>query len=178
MRRFGIFLIIAAAALTSGCATRRQVAEVDLQVIEARREHQQIMAAIGKLDSLIEEQSRNSKKLNADLKMSMSALEERMLLVESSLEDAEAMVNRAVETIESKRPVRAPKDSTDTTGVAGTLDHMKIYKLAYQDITKGNYKMAIKGFEEYLGTYSKTSLADNAVYWIGECYYIHKYYVK
>jgi len=178
MRKKWLLIIFAGTVIFSGCASRRQMAETEMQVKELRREHQQIMAAINHLDSLIVEQSQSSKKLTADLKMSMSALEERMLLVESSLEDAGNLVNRAVEVIENRRPVRAPKDSADTSRAVSGVNHMKVYKLAYQDVTKGNYKMAIEGFEEYLKAYSKTSLADNAVYWIGECFYIQKDYAN
>ena len=45
-----------------------------------------------------------------------------------------------------------------------------LYQSAYQDYMRGNYDLAIQGFEEYLKRYPKTDLADNAQYWIGECY--------
>lgn len=45
-----------------------------------------------------------------------------------------------------------------------------LYQSAYQDYLQGNYDLAIQGFEEYLKRYPKTDLADNAQYWIGECY--------
>ncbi len=109
----------------------------------------------------------------------MSALQERMLLVESNLEDAANLINMAVQKIEARRPIKSQKVQGDTSKASiGEMDHMKVYKLAYQDVSKGNYKLAIKGFEEYLKSYPKTSLADNAVYWIGECYYIQKDYAN
>ncbi len=45
-----------------------------------------------------------------------------------------------------------------------------LYQNAYQDYLHGTYDLAIQGFEEYLKRYPKTDLADNAQYWIGECY--------
>ena len=44
-----------------------------------------------------------------------------------------------------------------------------LYASAYADFSKGNYPLAISGFEEYAQRYSDTELADNAMYWIGEC---------
>jgi tol-pal system protein YbgF len=178
MKRYWSVALIIMAGVFSGCATRRQVAEMNLQVIEVRREHQQVMAQLARLDSLMREQSETAKRSNADIKLSMSAIEERMQMVESSLSDAGAMVNKAVETMEAKKPRSEPADSADTTGSAGEMDHLKVYKLAYQDVTRGNYSLAVKGFEEYLKIYPTTSLADNAVYWIGECHYIQKDYAK
>jgi tol-pal system protein YbgF len=43
------------------------------------------------------------------------------------------------------------------------------YHMAYGDFSKGNYALAISGFEEYVERYPDTELADNAMYWIGEC---------
>jgi tol-pal system protein YbgF len=44
-----------------------------------------------------------------------------------------------------------------------------LYASAYADFSKGNYALAIQGFEEYAERYPDTELADNALYWIGEC---------
>lgn len=44
-----------------------------------------------------------------------------------------------------------------------------LYASAYADFSKGNYPLAIQGFEEYAQKYADTELADNAMYWIGEC---------
>jgi len=44
-----------------------------------------------------------------------------------------------------------------------------LYASAYADFSKGNYPLAIQGFEEYAQKYPNTELADNAMYWIGEC---------
>jgi tol-pal system protein YbgF len=44
-----------------------------------------------------------------------------------------------------------------------------LYSSAYADFSKGNYALAIQGFEEYAERYPDTELADNALYWIGEC---------
>ncbi|MCP4584265.1 MAG: tol-pal system protein YbgF [candidate division Zixibacteria bacterium] len=178
MKRYWVFMILALAIMVSGCATRRQMAETKIEIDWLRHEHREIMAAMTRIDSLLVAQNVGSKKLNAELKMSMSALEERMLLVESRLEDAGMLVNRAVETMEMKQPAPQATDSSDTTQAVGQVDHQKVYNMAYLDLTKGHYKLAIKGFEDYLESYSKTSLADNAVYWIGECHYILKNYPK
>lgn len=47
----------------------------------------------------------------------------------------------------------------------------KVYKDALTDYTKGNYDLAIKGFQNYLTYYPKTSLVSNAQYWLAESYY-------
>ncbi len=46
----------------------------------------------------------------------------------------------------------------------------ELYSQAYADFARGNYDLAIQGFQEYVKNY-KTDFTDNAQYWIGECYY-------
>ncbi|NIV12675.1 MAG: tetratricopeptide repeat protein [Aliifodinibius sp.] len=45
------------------------------------------------------------------------------------------------------------------------------YNYGYQLVQNQNYNEAIEVFESLLAADSKHSLADNAQYWIGECYY-------
>jgi tol-pal system protein YbgF len=45
-----------------------------------------------------------------------------------------------------------------------------LYRSAYEDYMRGNYDLAADGFAEYLRRYPNTELADNALYWIGECF--------
>ncbi len=47
----------------------------------------------------------------------------------------------------------------------------EIYNTAYADYTKGNYPLAILGFQEYAEKFGDTEFADDALYWIGESYY-------
>ena len=43
--------------------------------------------------------------------------------------------------------------------------------MAYADYLKGNFSLAIDGFKIYLDNFSQSPFADNALYWIGECWY-------
>ncbi len=50
----------------------------------------------------------------------------------------------------------------------------RLYDQAYLDLTRGNYSLAILGFREFLRISPGSDLADNAQYWIGECYYAQR----
>lgn len=50
-------------------------------------------------------------------------------------------------------------------------DPQSLYNAAYNDYLKGSYDLALREFQEYLDNFPATDLADNATYWIGECYY-------
>ncbi len=57
-----------------------------------------------------------------------------------------------------------------------TVEPAQLYNTAYEDYLRGNFDLAIQGFQEYAKRYPTTDLADNALYWIGECYYSKKTY--
>jgi len=50
-------------------------------------------------------------------------------------------------------------------------DPENLYRAAYNDYLRGNYELAIQQFQEYIAAFAETDLADNAAYWLGECYY-------
>jgi tol-pal system protein YbgF len=50
------------------------------------------------------------------------------------------------------------------------------YNQAYNDYLKGNYDLAVAGFEEFLKKFPETSLTAHAQYWIGEAYFNKRSY--
>jgi tol-pal system protein YbgF len=54
----------------------------------------------------------------------------------------------------------------------------ELYSQAYADYARGNYDLAIQGFQEYLKNYPSTDFSDNAQYWIGECMYGKQKYAE
>lgn len=51
-----------------------------------------------------------------------------------------------------------------------------LYYTAYSDYIKKNYPFAVEGFKQFLKFYPNNALADNSLYWIGECYYAQRLY--
>jgi tol-pal system protein YbgF len=64
-----------------------------------------------------------------------------------------------------------PKTTPSASKSVKPLDYTKLYDTAYDDYQQQNYSLARTGFAEYLRLFPETDLADNAQYWIGECYY-------
>ncbi|NOZ95262.1 MAG: tetratricopeptide repeat protein [Acidobacteria bacterium] len=70
----------------------------------------------------------------------------------------------------AEEPAQPPAAGTKTQAAALPDNPDQLYRSAYQDYMRGNYQLAIQGFQEYIKRYPKTDLTDNAQYWIGECY--------
>jgi tol-pal system protein YbgF len=49
-----------------------------------------------------------------------------------------------------------------------------LFTQATADYQRGQYDLARQGFMEYVDTYPKTDLSDDALYWAGECYAAQK----
>lgn len=71
-----------------------------------------------------------------------------------------------------------PADTTAAGAVLTPAQSKSIYDDAYLDLNRGNYSLALVGFQDYLRKSPDSELADNAQYWIGECYYAQRDFHK
>jgi tol-pal system protein YbgF len=51
-----------------------------------------------------------------------------------------------------------------------------LYNAAYDAYLKGDYDAALREFQEYVASFPKSELTDNAYYWMGETYYRQRRY--
>lgn len=72
---------------------------------------------------------------------------------------------------EPKLPEKKPEDKPQPTHPPSNVSRQDVYNMAYNDYLKGNFDLAVEGFKMYKDQFSDSPLADNALYWIGECYY-------
>jgi len=73
----------------------------------------------------------------------------------------------------------AASAGTETGSADASLpqDPSTLYYTAYSDYLKENFDLAVAGFRQYLRAFPESGLADNSLYWIGECFYAQKKYV-
>lgn len=74
-------------------------------------------------------------------------------------------------TAPSSSEVVVPAAPAQTTG-----NPMETYQTAYRDYQRGNFDLAIAGFNDFLRQSPNSDLADNAAYWIGESLFSQKKY--
>lgn len=78
-------------------------------------------------------------------------------------------------------PTRTPPESRPQPAPARpvpapTMSPQEAYSVAYNDYLKGNYDLAVDSFKLYRQQFPESPLADNALYWIGECRYSQRKY--
>ena len=75
----------------------------------------------------------------------------------------------------AKTPPEAKPQAPPATPVpAPTMSPQEAYSVAYNDYLRGNYDLAVDSFKLYRQQFPESPLADNALYWIGECRYSQK----
>ncbi len=168
-----------AAVLCTGCSFQREYVRrgqvLDsmsvrlMRVEQAQPRHDQEMA-----------------KLRADVLTELETIDRRLDQLDARLADYGDRLDRIGRRVGAGRgditPVKtesvpgaqpgSPKSDTakptpDTVGLVAD----KLYNTAYLDFTRGKYDVAISEFRRYLAAFSPSDNADNAQYWIGECFY-------
>jgi tol-pal system protein YbgF len=130
----------------------------------------------------------------ADMTAQLDQLVRQTTATSDKIDQVNARVDRLSQDVQSTRdaarramPAPPPTGSADAGAAAGVAavgaaagaatapltgsapNPSALYSSAYADFSKGNYALAVQGFEEYAERYPDTELADNALYWIGEC---------
>ncbi|HEX9759028.1 MAG TPA: tol-pal system protein YbgF [Nitrospiria bacterium] len=84
------------------------------------------------------------------------------------------IIPRELETQETPSPDEASSPGNRVGGLTPT----EAYNLAYNDYVRGNYDLALIGFQNFLTQFPTSSLQPSAHYWLGESYFFQKDYPK
>ena len=68
-------------------------------------------------------------------------------------------------------PTSPPAEGGPGTIPRASAEAVRLYEIAYQELMRENYQLALINFRTFLDSYPGTHLSDNAQYWIGEVYY-------
>lgn len=64
----------------------------------------------------------------------------------------------------------APASTTPTVALAPGMTPQRLYNTALADFTAGQWALCIDGFDTYLRNFARNDLADDAQWYVGECY--------
>ncbi len=177
--------LMAASAL--GCVSstdldsiQTQLQEIQLQVLQLQKQGPS-KSELANLEAGIDEQIQALLRAQADVGTDVKALSSQIEQLEDKLEDTNfrlaqlsqqiAATNQELQAIRNATEEARARSTSAPAAVANPTDPQALYDTAYNDYLQGNFDLAILGFHQYAEAYRSTELADNAVYWIGECYY-------
>lgn len=189
IRKFSCtYLVCLILLVFSGCATHEPVMH-RLDKIEAVQ-HTERSESKAEYDALMRELE--------SVSMRMDALSKSQANLLDSMAGQREMLQNTLETMRySRQPVpsspgtsrifpdsdhpefQAPDIEDQVSASADNIHQQQpeaVYQTAYNDYLNRNYDLAILAFRNFLTAFPSSNLADNAQYWIGECYYAQKQY--
>jgi len=181
----------------AACSSSEDMTLLHREITDVQRQVQQLERAMpGKgdleqMEQTLQELTSQTTRSNADLAMRVESLQEQIEALHASLE----LTTRRLQTISQElaaaraqltsgarlppvttmEPGEEPPEGDEATTTAppvvprATATPEELYRTAYEDYMRGNYDLAAQGFREYLRRFPDTDLADNALYWVGEC---------
>lgn len=75
-------------------------------------------------------------------------------------------------------PIHAAEHAAAAERAAPAVEPLALYRAAYDDLRAGKHDAAERGFREFVKSFPHHDYADNAQYWLGECFYDRKLYDK
>ncbi len=170
-------VLVTAFLLLGTCAAKKmsphelRTARLEEQVAALESERARLQGAVDSLTTVVAGQTTEMRQRRAVGDEQVSRL---TLTVQSLQAEVEAL---RLDQSELRDRIQFEQAATPAaTAAAGGDNPRSLYEAAYQDLSRGDHDLALLGFQEVLGRYPTSELADNAQYWIGEVYYDRKDY--
>jgi TolA-binding protein len=164
----------------TGGAVRDDLAQIrqDLNALTLtlHRSRSDTETVLGQIDRRSREQIAEAQRQLAALQARTEALSSELNRLSGRVEELSGRVeglSRRLSAPTPQVPLSPPRTGTPpaATGPRSSTSGpppSDLYQTAYTDFSKGNYPLAISGFQEFLRRDPESDLADNAQYWIAE----------
>lgn len=175
----------------SGCCTKRQLDELGAEVRQLKAQNESTQQMLTRLDAVITEGADASNKLRNDVSFTVNDLQRQMDMLLENYNELLAQIQQL-----NRQPVKhviksspgaqeqtsvtidqPPAETEPAQPAAPAIDCGATYDESFILVRRGEYENAIEGFQTYLTHCEKHESAENAHYWIGECYYSLEKYV-
>lgn len=183
-----ISLAALALALT-GCVSTGDIDLLHREITDVARQVDELgQTSSGKQDlqavsQKLTEQNAQMMKSNADIVAELQQVRDQMERLQANLDATNQRLEALSNELAAARqtPAASPEGTAAAAAAMASGASMlapgqpsepaQLYSSAYEDYLRGNFDLALQGFGEYHKRYPDTDLADNALYWIGECHY-------
>ncbi len=156
---------------------QKQLADIQLQVLQLQKQGPS-KAQVEELESSVSGRIQDLLESEADLRLEVGTLAESIEQLEDKLEETNFRLQQLSQQIAAtNQELQVVRNAAERARIpppprpAAPADPQALYDAAYNDYQQGNIDLAILGFQEYAEAYPDSELADNATYWLGECYY-------
>ena len=154
------------AALEQRAAGDQNGTELVNQVSQLRAEVQELRGQIEQLQQQLEQAKQGQRSQYLDLDGRLNRLEGN-----SAAPAATPAANAPAAT-----PAAASSDAPAASNAMAGMDERTAYAHAFDALKSGDYVESSRRFRDFLATYPGGQYAPNALYWLGESYYVTQNY--
>ena len=155
---------------------REQQADTEVRIGKLMTEVQKLSGQFDENNRLVQLSSERDLNSQEDLKMFLTEMDRRLNMEEKKTKELYAYLGLEAsphafkeKTQKDSAPVSQPEEKAQEPVVTVPPDQ-KLYELNLSLYREEKFDEAISGFKNFLSKYPKSDLADNAQFWIGECY--------
>lgn len=175
-----ILTLVLLAALAAGCGGDR-LESIESELRSVRKEVAKLREAQdaqqAKLDAMAKDVEQ-VRRVSAEAGASQDSMEGAVESLTERLNDTNGRIDKLSARLGTSVPseMTAAPFPTPAAATASSVPPAQLYEQAYGDFTKGNYALALLGFQEFLAQHPDNDLADNAQYGIAETHFAQKKY--
>ncbi len=173
--RFSVICAITAAALLStGCSHITMLRTEELREVSTRVDSLHTELSSMQKELLKEQKSHNEllRLIRADQQVRFAELSHKVSTLEGSITESQqqlSMINAKTQEIKKQWDEKARSDSLAQSLQNAEMN--KLFQLAHEDFMARRYDLAASGFRDFKVQHPEAPLAEDATYWIAECYY-------
>lgn len=134
---------------------------------------------IVRLEALVRDQTDELLRMRADMGQRVGTLENQLQVLITRITESDRQFSALVRRMESLQvQLSAPAGPDTSAARTGSFDPGELYDLALRDFQQGSYDVAVRQFTQYIEYFPDSELADDAQFYIGDCYYTQSLYTQ
>ena len=153
--------------------------QVMREEVALREDIDSLKVHVERLEALVRDQMDELLRMRADVGQRVGGLESRLQVLTTRITENDRQFSALVRRLESIQVQLSAPERPDTVAAqTGSFDPGELYDLALRDYQLGNYDVAVRQFTQYIEYFPDSELADDARYYIGDCYYTQSLYTQ
>lgn len=172
-----IFAFFLLGSVLNFAGTKEEIEKLQNDLLLLQKKYEALSAELLNLNKKIEMIENKLDALQrssqtADLRVDLESLKIELEKLNSAISE--------MKTAQSYSPPKTGGEEQISPSINASSDETpeKLYQNAYSDFIQGKYQIALDEFQKFTEIYPEHPLAENCHYWIGECYYGNKEYLK
>ena len=193
-------VLLAAPAAAQSRREMQMMADIRMLQEQTQQMQQQLQAALDAIGaqlkaitSRVDDQAGATRKSFADQKLAVDQFGTDLRVVRERIDENNVRITSLSQEVEALRlaipqmtaapalptdpavppvsDVQAPSAPAPPVTMAPGMSPQRLFNTALSDFTAGQWTLCIDGFNTYLKSYARTDAADDAQWYIGDCYY-------